>query len=111
MAENLAQLMYSVMMTGYMFRNAQYRMELQQSLAQAALPEAVSSNVTVSRTSSRIFSVWEVLSNYVVIKPWQILLHRTFNTKSCPLIDSHSSEVSYLCSQTQDMLLEPKRLE
>lgn len=55
-AENLAQLMYSVMMTGYMFRNAQYRMELQQSLAQAALPEAVSSNVTVSRTSSRFFS-------------------------------------------------------
>ncbi|KAJ3672340.1 hypothetical protein LUZ60_007061 [Juncus effusus] len=38
-AENLAQLMYSVMMTGYMFRNAQYRVELQQSLAQIALPE------------------------------------------------------------------------
>ncbi|KAK2660890.1 hypothetical protein Ddye_007423 [Dipteronia dyeriana] len=32
-AENLAQLMYSVMMTGYMFKNAQYRLELQQSLA------------------------------------------------------------------------------
>ncbi|XVE56270.1 hypothetical protein DITRI_Ditri03aG0225000 [Diplodiscus trichospermus] len=38
-AQNLAQLMYSVMMTGYMFRNAQYRLELQQSLEQAALPE------------------------------------------------------------------------
>ncbi|URE25119.1 hypothetical protein MUK42_02409 [Musa troglodytarum] len=38
-AENLAQLMYSVMMTGYMFRNAQYRLELQQSLDQIALPE------------------------------------------------------------------------
>lgn len=38
-AENLAQLMYSVMMTGYMFRNAQFRLELQQSLEQAALPE------------------------------------------------------------------------
>jgi hypothetical protein len=38
-AENLAQLMYSVMMTGYMFRNAQFRLELQQSLSQAALPE------------------------------------------------------------------------
>ncbi|KAH7669163.1 GrpE nucleotide exchange factor coiled-coil-containing protein [Dioscorea alata] len=36
-AENLAQLMYSVLMTGYMFRNAQYRLELQQSLEQAAL--------------------------------------------------------------------------
>lgn len=34
--ENLAQLMFSVLMTGYMFRNAQYRMELRQSLA--ALP-------------------------------------------------------------------------
>ncbi|KAJ8460271.1 hypothetical protein OPV22_033197 [Ensete ventricosum] len=38
-AENLAQLMYSVMMTGYMFRNAQYRLELQQSLEHIALPE------------------------------------------------------------------------
>ncbi|KAJ4967543.1 hypothetical protein NE237_019392 [Protea cynaroides] len=38
-AENLAQLMYSVMMTGYMFRNAQYRLELQQSLEQVALPD------------------------------------------------------------------------
>lgn len=40
-AENLAQLMYSVMMTGYMFRNAQYRLELQQSLEQVALPEVL----------------------------------------------------------------------
>lgn len=38
-AENLAQLMYSVLMTGYMFRNAQYRMGLQQSLEQVALPD------------------------------------------------------------------------
>ncbi|KAJ9165872.1 hypothetical protein P3X46_020690 [Hevea brasiliensis] len=38
-AENLAQLMYSVMMTGYMFKNAQYCLELQQSLEQVALPD------------------------------------------------------------------------
>ncbi|XP_020599939.1 uncharacterized protein LOC110039273 [Phalaenopsis equestris] len=38
-AENLAQLMYSVMMTGYMFRNAQYRLELQQSVEKIALPD------------------------------------------------------------------------
>lgn len=38
-AESLAQLMYSVMMTGYMFRNAQYRLELQQSLEKLALPD------------------------------------------------------------------------
>lgn len=38
-AENLAQLMYSVLMTGYMFRNAQYRLELQESLEQVALPD------------------------------------------------------------------------
>ncbi|RID75644.1 hypothetical protein BRARA_B02678 [Brassica rapa] len=38
-AENLAQLMMSVLMTGYMFRNAQYRLDLQQSLEQVALPE------------------------------------------------------------------------
>lgn len=30
--ENLAQLMYSVMMTGYMFRNTQYRLELKNTL-------------------------------------------------------------------------------
>ncbi|KAK9129273.1 hypothetical protein Sjap_009760 [Stephania japonica] len=39
-AENLAQLMYSILMTGYMFKNAQYRLELQQSLEQVALPDA-----------------------------------------------------------------------
>ncbi|KAL8172136.1 hypothetical protein V2J09_023940 [Rumex salicifolius] len=38
-AENLAQLMYSVLMTGYMFRNAQFRIELQQSLEQVSLPD------------------------------------------------------------------------
>ncbi|CAI0382173.1 unnamed protein product [Linum tenue] len=38
-AENLAQLMYSVLMTGYMFRNAQYRLELQESLEHVALPD------------------------------------------------------------------------
>ena len=31
-AKNLAQLMYSVLMAGYMFKNAQYQLELQQSL-------------------------------------------------------------------------------
>lgn len=41
-AENLAQLMYSVMMTGYMFRNAQFRLELQQSMAVPALPSSSS---------------------------------------------------------------------
>lgn len=44
-AENLAQLMYSVLMTGYMFRNAQYRLELQQSLEQVALPDAQEKDV------------------------------------------------------------------
>ncbi|GJP56108.1 hypothetical protein CLOM_g15164 [Closterium sp. NIES-68] len=39
--ENLAQLMFSVMMTGYMFRNAQYRLELATSFTAAvALPAA-----------------------------------------------------------------------
>lgn len=38
-AENLAQLMYSVLMTGYMFKNAQNRLDLQRSLEQVALPE------------------------------------------------------------------------
>ncbi|EEE58121.1 hypothetical protein OsJ_09013 [Oryza sativa Japonica Group] len=47
-AENLAQLMYSVLMTGYMFRNAQYRLELQQSLEQIALPEPKEENELAS---------------------------------------------------------------
>uniref|UniRef100_A0A804R566 Uncharacterized protein n=1 Tax=Zea mays TaxID=4577 RepID=A0A804R566_MAIZE len=38
-AENLAHLMYSVLMTGYMFRSAQHHLELQQSLEQISLPE------------------------------------------------------------------------
>ncbi|KAL2501143.1 Uncharacterized protein Fot_34991 [Forsythia ovata] len=38
-AKNLAQLMYSVMMTGYMFRNVQHRLDFDQSLEQVALPE------------------------------------------------------------------------
>lgn len=38
--------MYSVLMTGYMFRNAQFRLELQQSLEQAALPEAQEEKVS-----------------------------------------------------------------
>lgn len=44
-AENLAQLMYSVLMTGYMFKNAQYRLELQQSLEQVALPDVQEKDV------------------------------------------------------------------
>ncbi|XP_042393713.1 uncharacterized protein LOC122038374 [Zingiber officinale] len=43
-AENLAQLMYSVLMTGYMFRNAQYRLELQQSVEQISLPDPEEKN-------------------------------------------------------------------
>ncbi|KAI3724583.1 hypothetical protein L2E82_36364 [Cichorium intybus] len=45
--ENLAQLMYSVLMTGYMFRNAQYRLELQQSLEQVALPDTSSQDQNI----------------------------------------------------------------
>jgi hypothetical protein len=36
--ENLSQLMYSVMMTGYMFKNAQYRLELRGSLGGMQFP-------------------------------------------------------------------------
>lgn len=39
MGENLSQLMYSNMMTGYMFRNAQYRLELSRSLGILPPPE------------------------------------------------------------------------
>jgi len=40
--------MYSVIMTGYMFRNAQYRLELQESLEQVvALPDVQDNKVTL----------------------------------------------------------------
>ncbi|KAI3724611.1 hypothetical protein L2E82_36394 [Cichorium intybus] len=51
-AENLAQLMYSVLMTGYMFRNAQYRLELQQSLEQVALPDTSSQEQKIRKYDS-----------------------------------------------------------
>lgn len=39
--------MYSIMMTGYMFKNAQYRLELQESLEQVvALPDVQDKKVT-----------------------------------------------------------------
>lgn len=44
-AENLAQLMYSVLMTGYMFKNAQNRLELQLSLEQVSLPDTPDNKV------------------------------------------------------------------
>jgi hypothetical protein len=43
--ENLAQLMYSVMMTGYMFRDVQFCLKLQQSLEHVALTNAQSIRV------------------------------------------------------------------
>ncbi|GMH33265.1 hypothetical protein BSKO_01099 [Bryopsis sp. KO-2023] len=39
MGENLSQLMYSVMMTGYMFKNAQYRLDLTRNLGALPAPE------------------------------------------------------------------------
>lgn len=35
--DDLAQLMYTAMMTGYMFRNAQYRLDLQTSISGSLL--------------------------------------------------------------------------
>lgn len=59
-AENLAQLMYSVMMTGYMFKNAQYRLELQQGLEQVALPDVQEKKVI----SFFLYFVYELKYTY-----------------------------------------------
>lgn len=61
-AENLAQVMYSVMMTGYMFRNAQYRLELQESLEQVALPDV--QDKKVHHLSS--LSFWDYMMHKLV---------------------------------------------
>lgn len=50
-AENLAQLMYSVMMTGYMFKNAQFRLELQQTLEHTVLPDLAQDEKVLAVTS------------------------------------------------------------
>lgn len=44
-------------MTGYMFRNAQYRLELQQSLEQVALPEPRDQKVNIFRFLTSVFRV------------------------------------------------------
>jgi len=49
--ENLAQMMYSVMMTGYMFRNAQYRIELKTSMA--ALPSADQATPSIELSTAK----------------------------------------------------------
>jgi len=49
--ENLAQLMYTVLMSGYMFRNAQYRMELRNSVG-SLLPGGFSDAVAGQLPSS-----------------------------------------------------------
>lgn len=52
--ENLAQLMYSVIMTGYMFRNAWYRMELRSSLGGGAVP-GVGESMGCRKRAHRVF--------------------------------------------------------
>ena len=47
--EDLAQLMYTIMMSGYMFRNAQYRLELRDSM----LPSGWSCALQMLSTSLR----------------------------------------------------------
>ncbi|KAH1244179.1 hypothetical protein GmHk_06G014869 [Glycine max] len=59
-AENLAQLMYSIMMTGYMFKNAQYRLELQESLEQVvALPDVQDKKHSVIQKISKCLDNWK----------------------------------------------------
>ena len=55
-AENLAQLMFSVMMTGYMFRNAQVRLELRQSLLGSG--SVIENNNRISNSSDSVGSVY-----------------------------------------------------
>jgi hypothetical protein len=49
--ENMSQLMLSVMMTGYLFRNAQYRLELRNALGDAASMRNSSSSSSSSAAS------------------------------------------------------------
>jgi hypothetical protein len=51
--ENLSQLMLSVMMTGYLFRNAQYRLELHSALGGGMQPPQQPARTTSSGSSSR----------------------------------------------------------
>jgi hypothetical protein len=50
--ENMSQLMLSVMMTGYLFRNAQYRLELRNALGGASIHTAASASTATVQQSS-----------------------------------------------------------
>jgi hypothetical protein len=52
--ENMSQLMLSVMMTGYLFRNAQYRMELRNALGGVSMRPTVSSSTAVMQAAQSI---------------------------------------------------------
>mgnify|MGYP001806742890 CR=1 FL=1 len=47
--ENMSQLMLSVMMTGYLFRNAQYRLELRNALGGASIRSGATSSSAVTQ--------------------------------------------------------------
>ncbi|KAF6256611.1 hypothetical protein COO60DRAFT_1702240 [Scenedesmus sp. NREL 46B-D3] len=51
--ENMSQLMLSVLMTGYMFRNAQYRLELRTALGDLAPPAAAMSTNAVTAVAAQ----------------------------------------------------------
>jgi hypothetical protein len=59
--ENMSQLMLSVMMTGYLFRNAQYRMELRNALGGVSMRPAVSSSTTAVMQAAQSISASGVL--------------------------------------------------
>jgi hypothetical protein len=51
--ENMSQLMLSVMMTGYLFRNAQYRLELRNALGGASIRSGTTSSSAVTQQQQR----------------------------------------------------------
>lgn len=61
MGENLAQLMYSVMMTGYMFRNAQYRMDLSESM--------IASPNENKMGSRKVSGYWDLFFPFLLLNP------------------------------------------
>jgi hypothetical protein len=79
--ENLAQLMFSMMMTGYMFRNAQYRLELQKSVlsTRASLKGAMLTGSTEPGEPDAVDYVSELESEIEALRAEVEHLRRTPN--------------------------------
>ncbi|KAK9851340.1 hypothetical protein WJX84_009372 [Apatococcus fuscideae] len=118
--EDLAQLMYTAMMTGYMFRNAQYRLELRTSISgslledmgmDAPVKELPEDDLDQKSTITALQEIFTTASGYApgsqkhkaegTVLRW----HKEYGTEEIPVqqyIESLEHEVSLLRRELQN---------